>query len=201
MVSDSHTTDIISLYPEQVRALDYLRIKGTMAPRQRLKEQLAAAFVKLEGTVFDVPRAKRETRPCESAWSVHEILDHLVVTHERAVSELRDLIEGRRPAGEPIPPGLVSDAPFAATWDSLVERLRQVHRDFLDAVNGTDDGTALDVRAPIVMVVKVPGKDGKPTPISWTYELDWKAYGQAFRVHTLDHVEQIKRTLAELEVI
>ena len=63
MVSDSHI-DVISLYPEQVRALDYLRIKGTMASRQRLREQLTAAFAKLEGAVSGVPREKRETRPC-----------------------------------------------------------------------------------------------------------------------------------------
>ena len=99
MVSDSHTTDLISLDPEQVRALDSLRIKGTMAPRQRLKPHLATAFAKLEGTASEVAPEKREARPSEGAWSVHEILDHLVVTHERetvsGVSRTVTIADGR----------------------------------------------------------------------------------------------------------
>ncbi|MCC6155267.1 MAG: DinB family protein, partial [Candidatus Hydrogenedentes bacterium] len=185
----------MSLYPEQIRAIDFLRLKGTQAELPKLREQLVKAFVTLETLADDVPPAWRAVRPRGGAWSVHEVVDHLVATHRLAASELRELVAGRRPVGEPIAPGLVSDDPFAVTWDALVSQLREVHRDFLDAANAGEEDTPLDLRTPIVMVVKVPGADGKPTPIAWSYDLDWKAYVQAFRFHTLEHVEQIKRIL------
>ncbi len=189
---------IMSLYPEQIRAIDFLRLKGTQAELPKLREQLAKAFVTLEALAEDVPPAFRAVRPREGAWSVHEVIDHLVVTHTLAEGELRELIAGRRSVGEPIAAGLVSDDPFAVSWDVLLDRLRQVHRDFLDAANAGDEDTPLDLRTPIVLVVKVPGADGTPTPVAWSHDLDWKAYVQAFRFHTLEHVEQIKRMLSEL---
>lgn len=189
---------IVNLFPEQIRAIDFLRMKGTQAEIPKLRAELVKAFLTLENLVDDVPPALRGARPREGAWSVHEVIDHLVATHTLAAGELRELVAGRRPVGEPIAPGLVSDDPFAITWDALVSQLREVHRDFLDAANTGEKDTPLDLRTPIVMVVKVPGADGKPTPIAWSYDLDWKAYVQAFRFHTLEHVEQIKRILAEL---
>lgn len=191
-------SDVISLYPEQVRAMDYLRLKGTVAPLAQLRSQIQAAFDKLESVIASVPPGLRQVAPADRAWTIHEILDHVVVCHEWAVRELRGLIAGTCPEGEPIPPGLVSAAPFETSWRSLEERLHSMHRDFLDAVNAADERVSLEVRAPVVMVVKVPGADGKPTPVAWTYDLDWKAYAQAFRVHTLEHVEQINRTLAAI---
>ena len=190
--------EITSLYPEQIRAIEFLRVKGTQAELPKLRAQLAKAFMTLESLADDVPPAWRAVRPREGAWSVHEVIDHLIVTHTLAASELRELVAGRRPTGKPFAPGLVSDDPFAVSWDALLGQLRQVHRDFLDAANAGQEDTPLDLRTPIVLVVKVPGADGKPTPIAWSHDFDWKAYVQAFRFHTLEHVEQIKRTLAEL---
>ena len=189
---------MMSLFPEQVRAIDFLRLNGTQAELPRLRAQLLKAFVKLEDLVDEVPPALRAARPRKGAWSVHEVIDHLVVTHTLAVGELRELVAGRRPAGAPISAGLVSEDPFAVSWDTLLGRLRAVHGDFLDAANAGNDDTPLNLRTPIVMVVKVPGADGKPAPIAWSCDLDWKAYVQAFRFHTLEHVEQIKRILPEL---
>ncbi|MCC6794625.1 MAG: DinB family protein [Candidatus Hydrogenedentes bacterium] len=189
---------IMGLYPEQIRAIDFLRLKGTQAALPKLREKLAKAFLTLETLADDVPPAWRAVRPREGAWSVHEVIDHLVVTHALAAGELQELIAGRLPKGEPFAPGLVSEDPFAVSWGALLGQLREVHRNFLDAANAGTEDTALDVRTPIVLVVKVPGEDGKPTPIAWRHDFDWKAYVQAFRYHTLEHVEQIKRILAEL---
>ncbi|NUM54984.1 MAG: DinB family protein [Candidatus Hydrogenedentes bacterium] len=191
--------DITSLYPEQVRAMDYLRLRGTVAPIARIREQVASTFAKLEATLSEVPAGLRQVAPREGAWTIHEVLDHLVETHERAVIELRGLTAGKRPETEPIPPGLTSNNPFAASWQSLTDRLHRMHEDFLDAIGRADEATSLHVKAPVVMVVKVPDENGKPAPRAWTYELDWKAYAQAFRVHTIEHIEQIKRTIAAVQ--
>jgi hypothetical protein len=48
------------------------------------------------------------------------------------------------------------------------------------------------------MVVKVAGEAGDPRPLAWEEELDWKAFAQAFRSHTLGHRQQILSTLAAL---
>jgi hypothetical protein len=46
------------------------------------------------------------------------------------------------------------------------------------------------------MVVNVREPDGSERPLHWIEELDWKAYAIVFRLHVLDHLSQIKKTLA-----
>ena len=55
--------EIMSLYPEQIRAIDFLRLKGTQAELPKLREQLVKAFVTLETLADDVPPAWRAVRP------------------------------------------------------------------------------------------------------------------------------------------
>ena len=53
-----------------------------------------------------------------------------------------------------------------------------------------------DARAPLVMVINAREPDGREAPVHWIEELDWKAYAvTAFRLHELDHLNQIKKTL------
>ena len=188
----------MNLYPEQVRALEYLRRKGSEAPIERIAGQLSSAFAAIETALGSVPVEFRAKRPREGAWCIHEIADHLVITNKAAVAELCDLIHGRRPQGGPIPASLLSEAPFSTPWDLLLEQLHGVHKAFLDAFKTGKDDTSVDVHAPIVMVVKVTGDDGKRKPVAWLDELDWKAYAQGFRMHTLEHLEQLKGTLTAL---
>jgi hypothetical protein len=145
-----------------------------------------------------VSPAHRILRSRQGAWSIQEVVDHLVLTNRPAAEELRGLIEGRRPQGNPIPASLLSDDPFSTPWEALIEQLQAVQRELLEIAGKADDTVRLDVRAPLVMVVKVPGEDGVPKPTEWLHEVDWKGYVQAFRVHTLQHLEQIKRIMAEL---
>ena len=51
-------------------------------------------------------------------------------------------------------------------------------------------------RAPLVMVINAREPDGRETPLHWIEELDWKAYAIVFRLHVLDHLSQIRKTLA-----
>jgi hypothetical protein len=45
----------------------------------------------------------------------------------------------------------------------------------------------------VEIVVKVASQ-----PMHWVEHLDWKAFVQAIRVHTLEHHHQLQRTLATL---
>ncbi|HYO13517.1 MAG TPA: DinB family protein [Thermoanaerobaculia bacterium] len=183
--------------PEQTRVLDYLRAKGTEAPLPELRGHLAATFRKIDALLDSVPPDLRSAPPAPGRWSVHELVDHLVESHRRAVEQLRFLVAGRRPLSAAIPASLQSSAPLERPWDDLVAELRSIHRAFLDLVDGATEETSLDITAPVVMVVKAPQGDGT-IPMEWEEELDWKAFTQAFRGHTAEHRAQIERTLSAL---
>ena len=144
-----------------------------------------------------MPAAWRATAPAPGRWSVHEVVDHLVVSHQPAVEQLRLLIGGTRPA-EVIPPGLQSERPLERPWEELVAALRAIHRDFVATVAAAPQDLSLELQAPVAMVVKVRDEAGGLVPLTWQHELDWKAFAQVFRSHTLEHRAQIARNLDEL---
>jgi hypothetical protein len=183
--------------PERAAAVDYLRRKGTDAPTSRLLAGLRSTFQRFEQAIDAVPDAIRAKKPQPDAWSVHEIVDHLVETHRRAVGELQDLCAGISPAGGPIPARLTSSDPFARSWPALVTELQGIHSSVLTLANTAGDAAPLSARAPFVMVVKVDGSSG-PDVLEWIELLDWKAYAQALRVHTHEHSLQVERTVAAL---
>ena len=186
----------MELRPEQVQALSYARRQGSEAPIDVIRGKVGATFRELETLLASVPAELTGQRPAESAWSIHEVVDHLVVSHRRAVEELTDLVAGRTPRSGPIPAGLVSDDPFAITWSDLVGELKAIHRRFVAALEGASDETPLTARAPIEMVVKCRQPDGRVEPVHWVESFDWKAYAILFRAHSIEHVHQIRRTLA-----
>ena len=184
--------------PERRAAIDYLRRKGTEAPASKLLAGLRATFHTFEQTIDRVPEGLRAQRPTATSWSVHEIVDHLVESNRPALVELRDLLAGISPADGPIPARLTSPNALERSWAALTQELKSVHADVLDVVAGaTDDAASLLARAPLVMVVKVPGRTG-PEILEWVEALDWKAYAQALRVHTHEHLAQVERTVAAL---
>ena len=188
----------MDLSPEQQRALEYLRRKGTEAPVERLREHVAGTFAELEALLDGVPPALRAVPPGPGRWSVQEVVDHLVESHRPALAQLRSLVAGERPAGGPVPASLQSAAPHERRWEDLVAELREVHRGFREVLAGATDGASLAVTGPIVMVVKVADGAGAVTPVSSEHELDWKAFAQAFRAHTVQHRDQIRAALADL---
>jgi DinB superfamily len=184
--------------PECTAAVDYLRRRGTEAPASRLLAGLRATFQKFEQAIDRVPEACRRQRPTATSWSVQEIVDHLVESHRPALAELRDLVAGISPVGGPIPARLTSGHALDRPWADLTQDLKSVHANVLDVVTGAeDDAASLVARAPFIMVVKVPGGAG-PDVLEWVEALDWKAYAQALRVHTHEHLAQVERTVAAL---
>ena len=183
--------EAMDLQPAQTQALDYLRLKGTETPVERLREHVARTFREIEDLLDSVPPGLRALRPAPSRWSVQEIVDHLVESHRPAVEQLRELVSGRRPETGAIPAHLQSATPLDRSWEDLVGDLRGIHRSLLDLLDKASDETSLDVTAPVVMVIQ---------SIEWEQELDWKAYAQAYRGHTAQHRAQIVRTLEALVV-
>lgn len=188
----------MTLRPEQIQALQYAQRKGSESSIDSIRARVGRTFADLEALLQAVPHHLTPVRPAPSKWSVHEIVDHLVVSHRRAVVELRSLVEGQSPTSGPIPAGLVSGDAFARPWPLLVEDLEAVHRDFVEVLASANDETSLAPRAPVVMVVQCANADGSVEPVEWVESFDWKAHAILFRAHTLEHLGQVQRTLASL---
>lgn len=174
--------------PEQQRALDYLERKGTLASAGTLRSQLREAFASIERAFDDVAPDARALIPAPGKWSPHEILDHLVLSHEPAIAQLQDLLAGTSPPAVAIPADLHRPADERPPWDELVARLRETHRQFLTLTDTATDDSSLDPKVVVEMVVKAGSE-----PLHWLAHLDWKAFVQAIRVHTLEHRGQLER--------
>jgi hypothetical protein len=180
----------------QERAREYVRSKSGLAPAT-VAEQITAAFGALDAALAEVPPGRAARRTIDGEWSVQEIADHLLETYRPGVDELRCLLAGQRPPGEPIPASLQSRAPLLRPWPWLLDELRRVHRDVLDLVRGVPADFATAARAPLVMVVNVTEPDGTTRALHWVEDLDWKAYALvSWRLHAIDHLNQARKVLA-----
>jgi hypothetical protein len=180
--------------PEQIKAREYLHARGTLLSAAQIRERVGAAFAALEAGLDGITESEARQRAIPSEWTVQEVVDHLIETHRPSLDELRDLLADRRPAGGPIPASLQSADPMGRGWKDLVAGLKGVHAEVLETLAAAPDRIT-DARAPLVMVVNVNGADGGAAPLHWIEELDWKAYAIVFRLHELDHLNQIKKTL------
>lgn len=185
---------------EQIRLREYLRDKGDELPLSEVRARVAASFDAMEALLAPVDAARAADRPWPGEWSIHEVVDHLLLTHAPSVGELRDLLAGRRPPGPPIPAGLQSADPLARPWDALRAALAAQHADVLRVLESARDAPT-DARTPVIAVINVREPDGRQTPLHWVEEIAWKAYAVfAFRLHTLDHITQVKKLLAAARV-
>ena len=182
----------------QERARAYFKSKSVLTPAE-VGEQIVAAFDALDAVLAAVPPDRAGLRPLPGEWSIGEVVDHLVETYRPGVDELRCVLAGQRPRGEPIPAGLQSKAPLLRPWAWLLEELRRTHRDVVDLIAAVPAHFQTDARVPIVMVVNVTGADGTTRPLHWVEEIDWKAYAIAsWRLHAIDHMKQARKVLGAL---
>ena len=184
----------MTMPPEQVKAKTYLLEKGTQAPVAQIRERVAEAFAAMDTLLEGVTEAQARRAPGGGEWSVHEILDHLVETHPRALEEMRALLANRHSPVSPIPAGLQSAAPMARRWDDLRDGLRRIHAEVLDVLAAAPDRPT-EARAPVIMVINTRDADGRMTPLHWKEACDWKACAVIFRLHELDHLSQTRKAL------
>ena len=175
--------------PEETRAVEYLRRKGTEAPVADVRRKVAETFRELDELVAGIPEEVVRIRPRPGRWCVQEVVDHLIVSHRPAGAELAGLLQGKVPEGDPIPASLQSPDAMEKDWPALVREMSVVHGRFAALAAEAPEDASLEVRAPLVMVIE--GRE-------WIEELDWKAYAMAFRTHALGHAGQIRKILEEL---
>lgn len=184
--------------PEQVRALAYLKRKGTDAPIELLRQRITEAFADFEKMIASVPPSLRLRSPGPDRWSAQEVVDHLIESHRPAVAQLESLLKALTPETGAVPPSLQSADPLSRNWDELVAELKQIHASLISLLEGASDSCSLEVRVPVTMVMKADDRSGPHASVQWEERLDWKAFAQTLRVHTIEHRSQIERTLREL---
>lgn len=187
-------------FREQQLALAYLRRKGTEASTASILERMEQTFGELDRILDAIPEETARRRPAADRWSVQEIVDHLVVSNRPALEQLRILLAGRDAEGGPVPAGLQSEDPLARPWPEVRDELSRLHQSFIDEIRqaaptlGDSPGTAT---APIEMVVRCATPQGDEA-VHWEERFDWKAFSLAGRVHALEHLAQVQRTLEAL---
>jgi hypothetical protein len=108
----------MTLRPEQQRALDYARRRGTDAPVAAIRERVAATFETLDALIETIAPEVARVQRATSAWSIQEFVDHLVESDRPAIEQLARLLGGHD-VGEPIPASLQSPAPLVKDWSEL----------------------------------------------------------------------------------
>ena len=182
----------------QARAREYFTSTATLSTLE-VRDRIVAAIEALEGVMAAVPPARAGERPLPGEWSVQEVADHLVETYRPGLDELRCVLAGCRPPGEPIPAALQSKAPLLRPWPWLLDELRRAHRDVVEVLAAVPAAFETDARVPIVMVVNVAGADGLVRPLHWVEDLHWKAYAMvSWRLHAIDHMKQARKIVAAL---
>lgn len=173
------------------RAFAYLEKNGTRLPLAGLREKFGAAIAGMEALLASVGEEEAKLRPAAGRWCVQEIVDHLIESHRPAISQLVAALAGADP-GSAIPAHLLSPEPLASSYREKLAGLVEVHRG-LDAIfDGAPEDAGAARKIPIAMVLRLP--DGRL--LEWEDQLDFKAYLQGLRVHTLEHQAQVERTLA-----
>ena len=184
--------------PEQVRALTYLKRKGTDAPIQLLRQRIADAFADFETMIASVPPSLHRQSPAPDRWSAQEVVDHLIESHRPAITQLESLLKGLKPETGAVPSSLQSTDPLSRNWDELVAELKHIHASLISLLEDASDSCSLELRVPVTMVMKADDPLGPQDKVQWEEQLDWKAFAQTLRVHTIEHRSQIERTLREL---
>ena len=185
-------------HPEKIRALAYLKRKGSEAPIELLRGRIADSFADFEAVIASVSPSLRRQSPAPGRWSAQEVVDHLIESHRPAVAQLESLLKGLTPGTGAVPASLQSTDPLSHNWNELVLELKRVHACLISLLDQASDACSLEVRVPVTLVIKV-GEPGKPQDsVQWEEQLDWKAFAQTLRVHTIEHRLQIERTLREI---
>ena len=169
----------------------HVRSRGTDAAPATVHQKLAAAYAQFDGTLAGLRPDVATAVPGPGEWSVRDVADHLLESERAGLDEIRCLVAGEAPPGPPVPASLRTKAPQHRPWPWLVAELARIHADILEAIAAGPARAAGEPTAPAVFWAEVAGR-----PTEWIEALDWRAYAAVLRVHTLEHLAQIRAILA-----
>ena len=186
MTTSTETFDVV-----RDRIMAHIRSRGTDADPAAIHQKLAAAYAQFDGLLGGLSAEAATTTPAPGEWSVRDVADHLLESERAGLDELRCLVAGDAPPGPPIPASLRSKTPHHRPWPWLVAELARTHADILATVASGPERAPGEPTAAGVFWAEVGGE-----PVEWIEEMDWRAYAAVLRVHTLEHLAQIRAILA-----
>jgi len=169
----------------------HIRSRGTDAEPAAVHQKLAAAYGQFDGVLAGLSAEVATAAPAPGEWSVRDVVDHLLESERAGLDELRCLVAGEAPPGPPVPASLRSKAPHLRPWPWLVAEMARTHADILAVVALGPPPAPEEPTAPGVFWAEVAGE-----PVEWLEDLDWRAYAAVLRVHTLEHLAQIRAILS-----
>lgn len=184
----------MTLLPEQLRVLSYVRKRGTDAPLDSIQTRVASTYAEFEAMVDSLPPELAREHRTSSVWSIQEVVDHLVQSDRPAVAQLAQLLSGKS-VDTPIPASLQSSSPLALDWAALLRQFHSVHQDILGLLAAASDDLLTAATAPVQMIVKCSAPDGTLEPVSWVERFDWKAFSILLHAHNREHIAQVQRIL------
>jgi DinB family protein len=172
------------------RILAHVRSRGTDADPTAVHHKLASTYATFDALLAQLSVEAATAVPAPGEWSVRDVADHLLESERAGLDELRCLVAGEAPPGPPVPASLRSKAPQHRPWAWLVAEVARTHADILAAVAQGAPSTPDEPTAPAVFWAEVGGE-----PAEWIEQLDWRGYAAVLRVHTLEHLAQIRAIL------
>ena len=165
---------------EQQKLQGYLKSQGTKLSAEQIRDRIQEAGDEFLGVVRDVSESVTRRSPAPGEWSLAEILDHVIHTHERITRVIDGLVAGRKP-GAPMEIGATSGI-AALPWPELLARLRRNQSALSALLTGNRDEPNADLR------------------VSEGYfgDVNWKEYALILRLHYKDHAGQARKTLEAL---
>jgi DinB family protein len=174
----------------RARIMAHIRSRGTDADPAAVHQKLATTYAQFDGLLAGLGVGAATAAPSPGEWSVRDVADHLLESERAGLDELRCLVAGEVPPGPPIPASLRSKAPHHRPWPWLLAELSRTHADILAVVASGPAHAPGEPTAPGVFWAEVGGE-----PVEWIEEMDWRAYAAVLRVHTLEHLAQIRAIL------
>ena len=174
----------------RARLMAHIRSRGTDADPAAVHQKLSGTYAQFDGLLAGLSAEAATAAPSPGEWSVRDVVDHLLESERAGLDELRCLVAGEVPPGPPIPASLRSKAPQHRPWPWLLAEMARTHADILAVVASGPAYAPGEPTAPGVFWAEVAGE-----PVEWIEEMDWRAYAAVLRVHTLEHLAQIRAIL------
>lgn len=166
---------------EQQKLQGYLRSQGAKLSAEQIRDRIQEAADEFLGIVRDVSESVTRRSPAPGEWSLAEILDHVIHTHERITRVIDGLVAGWKPAAP-----LESSATCGIAglpWQDLLGRLQRSQSGLSALLTANRHEPNADLRVP-------EGYFG---------DVSWKEYALILRLHYKDHAGQARKTLEALQ--